>query len=172
MGYASIIAVGRRDVGAARGGSFSLNRLLAEVRDSVLPRAGASGTRLQLKLPGCDCLFQGDRGMLLEALAALAADALEAAAEASRVRLRLSIAERSYEILVEDNGAGDIGAGLATAVSAAMAHGGELRVSRALPMGRRVRLSLPRERSLFLQEPGANPHPLMFSHAVKERLHA
>ncbi|WP_295992276.1 PAS domain-containing protein [Rugamonas sp.] len=149
---------------------FDLPRMVADVRDMLLPRAREQGVSLHMEqAPDFPRYIQGDSAKLRQVMLNLISNAVKASADGAVVALRLSTAQgRSEQLLieVEDHGVGIAeqdqlsifepfvqvgddtrhqGTGLGLAISRRIVElmGGTLTFSSALGQGSNFRVSLP-----------------------------
>ncbi len=169
-GTNQLLALARSDTGAVHVEAFDLCALAREVAVDLLPRARAKAMDFGIDVPTHPVVAQGDRGLLREALANLADNAIRYTPVRGEVTLSVATDPLGVSLGVLDNGPGvaddelrslgerfvrgrtgganGSGLGLAIARSIAERHGGDLRLeSCAGRPGLRVVVWLPRRGS-------------------------
>ncbi len=141
---------------------FSLNAMLKEVKDATALQLKQRGGELRLGTPINDCLLEGDKEALFNAVSNLVENSLQATTTAPIISISLWRDATHYCVIVEDNGpgidvelrekifdpffsgrTGGTGLGLAVVQSAVKACGGTISINTAKTGGALIEIKLP-----------------------------
>lgn len=141
---------------------FSLNAVLSEVKDANLLQLKQRGGELRLSTPINDCLLEGDREAIFNAVSNLVENSIQATAAAPVITISLWRDATHYCVIVEDNGpgidvelrekifdpffsgrTGGTGLGLAVVQSAVRACGGLISINSSKSGGALIEIKLP-----------------------------
>lgn len=152
---------------------FSLNQLLADVKDSFSEQLETTRGHIELNCTGCECVINGDREALFNAISNLVDNAILAVDTQPIICMSLICEGDRYLISVEDNGPGidesirelvfdpffstrpmGTGLGLAVVMSVISAIGGTVTVKSNPTEGAQFMISLPRDLGSINEEFG------------------
>jgi len=141
---------------------FSLNAVLKEVKDATLLQLKQRGGELRLSTPINDCLLEGDKEAIFNAVSNLVENSIQATTAAPSITISLWRDATHYCVIVEDNGpgidvdlrekifdpffsgrTGGTGLGLAVVQSAVNACGGAITINTAKTGGALIEIKLP-----------------------------
>ena len=145
---------------------FSLNDLLIDVQSSTLLQINNVNAKLTLNCPKQQCIVNGNREALFNALSNLIENAIQASNSVPCISLTLSAQDESFNIAVQDNGKGidesireqvfdpffstrtaGTGLGLAVVSSAVKAHNGDVFIEDVETGGTIFHLLIPATKS-------------------------
>jgi len=152
---------------------FSICDVLYEVKDANSLQLRDSRGDIRLELPGYECLFEGDRDALFNAISNLVENAIQASETAPLIKLSVRRETTRFRISIEDNGPGiqesmkekifdpffssrpgGTGLGLAVVHSAVKACSGQIAIKSAESGGALIEILLPREKFVEHKEFG------------------
>ena len=141
---------------------FSLTSVLKEVSETNILLMKKSSGQLTLDAPADNCLIEGDKEAIVNALNNLIENAVQATHETPRIVVSLQRVDSNYQITVSDNGPGieesikekifdpffsgrpdGTGLGLAVVMSAVRAFSGQISIKNRKQGGARIEILLP-----------------------------